>query len=59
MTDKYKVLEPFMDLEDINKHIYKVDDTYPRNGYTPNAKRIKELLGKDNKRKTALIAVVK
>ncbi|MBQ9607861.1 MAG: hypothetical protein IJV15_00280 [Lachnospiraceae bacterium] len=49
----YKVVYKFKDLED-NNHIYKVNDTYPRedaekDGYIPDKKRVKELMSKKNK----------
>lgn len=39
---KYMVLSEFADLQDGN-HIYRVDDEYPRKGYSPTDERVDEL----------------
>lgn len=44
----YKALIAFTDLAD-GKYRYKAGDTYPRAGYTPTEKRIKELSTTENK----------
>ena len=47
--EKYIVIyKIFKDLQD-KEHIYKKGDTYPREGYQPTQKRIKELASKNNK----------
>ena len=54
---KYRVLKDFTDLQD-NRYLYKVGDTYPRNGLTVTAERIAELAGKSNLRGMPLIEEV-
>ena len=54
----YKVIKSFTDLQD-KKHLYKVDDEYPRKGLKPTKGRIKELSGKDNRQGVPLIKEVK
>ena len=44
----YRVICRFADLQD-GSHIYEVGDMYPREGYEPALKRIRELLGDKNK----------
>lgn len=51
----YKVIAQFADLQDKN-HIYKVGETYPRDGHKPSAARIEELASSANKRGFPLIA---
>lgn len=53
----HRVIEKFVDLED-NHHIYEIGDVYPREGYSPKNKRIKELCSEKNKRKVPLIASI-
>lgn len=49
MSEKYKVVHSFKDLED-NNHIYiKNKDIYPRDGLEATKKRIKELTSNKNK----------
>ena len=55
---KYRVLKDFTDLQD-NRYLYKVGDTYPRNGLTVTAERIAELSGKSNRRGIPLIEEVR
>lgn len=50
----YRVIVPFKDLED-NGYVYQKGDTYPREGATPNKKRITELSTASNKRGHPLI----
>lgn len=50
----YKVIVPFMDLQD-NNHVYRKGNTYPRSGYTPTKKRISELSSGSNRRGVPLI----
>ena len=45
---KYKVISPFLDLED-GKHIYHEGDDYPYDGQTPSKRRIQQLSTKSNK----------
>lgn len=54
----FKVIELFRDLND-GGYLYKVGDTYPRKGFTPNPGRIEELSSSSNKRGTPLIVEVK
>jgi hypothetical protein len=44
----YKVIHSFKDLQD-NEHIYKVGDTYPRQGVHADKERINELKTAKNK----------
>ena len=50
----YKVIEYFTDLHD-KDHEYEVGDSFPREGITVSAERLKELVGSDNKRGLPLI----
>lgn len=54
----FRVIEFFTDLQDGN-HAYNVGDTFPREGVTATADRIKELSGTQNKRGIALIEEVR
>lgn len=54
----FRVIEFFTDLQDGN-HAYNVGDTFPRDGVTVTADRIKELSGTQNKRGIALIEEVR
>lgn len=54
----YKVIKFFTDLQD-HKHPYHEGDTFPREGVTVTAERLKELASKKNKRGVALIKEVK
>lgn len=45
---KYHVLENFRETPD-QMHLYKKDELYPREGYKPSEKRIKQLITDDNK----------
>lgn len=53
----YRVIKYFTDLQD-NNHAYRVGDIYPREGFAPSEKRVKELLSGENKRKVKLIEEV-
>ncbi len=53
----YKALEFFTDLQD-NNFAYKIGDVYPREGYTPSAERIAELVSCDNKRGNPVIGLI-
>lgn len=50
-----KVIKRFRDLED-NGHVYEVGDTFPHSGINVSEKRIKELMGTDNKIGVPLIS---
>jgi hypothetical protein len=50
----YKVIKMFTDLQD-NNYKYEIGDEYPRLGMKPSLARITELLGNENKQRTALI----
>lgn len=54
---KYRVLKDFTDLQD-NRYLYKVGDTYPRNGLSVTAERIAELSSKSNRQRVPLIEEV-
>lgn len=54
----YRVTEYFTDLQDGN-HAYNVGDTFPREGVTVTADRIKELSTSANRRGIALIEEVR
>lgn len=54
---KYKVIYPFLDLEDC-KHFYNIGHIYPRGNMKPKKKRIEELSSKDNKIGAKLIEEV-
>lgn len=51
----YKVVVTFTDLEDKNQHVYRVGDTFPREGVKVTKARLTELSSKRNKRKEVLI----
>lgn len=53
----YKVIQFFTDLQD-KGYAYRVGDTYPREGLTPSAARINELLNGTNRRHLKLIEEV-
>ena len=53
----YKVIYPFLDKMDGN-HFYRVGDTYPRDGYEPEEKRINHLRAKANPTGTSVIEYV-
>ena len=44
----YRVIHEFMDLQDEN-HIYRVGDTYPREGKETSLERATELMSNKNK----------
>lgn len=59
MSEKYKVVHSFKDLED-NNHIYiKNKDIYPRDGLEATKKRIKELTSNKNKVGKVLIEKIR
>lgn len=53
----YKVINRFTDLQD-NNYPYNVGDIFPHDGLTVNEKRLKELLGSNNKQHKPLIKFV-
>lgn len=53
----YKVISRFKDIIDHN-HIYEVGSVYPREGYTPDTKRVQELSSKENKIGEVLIEAI-
>lgn len=53
----YTVIRHFTDLQD-EGYKYKEGDTYPREGYTPSAERIKMLSTPNNRQRTVLIKAV-
>lgn len=53
----YKVIKYFTDLQDKN-HAYNVGDIFPREGLNVSQKRLKELLGPNNKQHKPLIEEV-
>ena len=44
----YKVIRPFKDLTDTDKHDYALDETYPRTGHKPSDDFIQGLLTGNN-----------
>jgi hypothetical protein len=52
----FRVLHPFWDMEDPEKTVYAIGDSWPRKGIKPTKKRIDELMGADNKIGCPLIA---
>lgn len=44
----YKVVNAFFDLEDNNRP-YKVGETYPRKGFSPDKKRLQALASEKNR----------
>lgn len=53
----YKVIKMFADLQDKN-HVYKVGDTFPREGLKVSDSRLAELAGNSNKQGVPLIEKV-
>lgn len=53
----YRVISAFTDLRD-NEHLYQAGDTYPREGTSPSAERVAELMGSYNLRGEPLIEKV-
>lgn len=53
----YRAIENFKDLLD-NGYKYRVGDSFPHSGYTPDKERIEELLSSNNKRGRAVIEEV-
>lgn len=54
----YKVIRFFYDMQDA-EHLYKVGDSYPREGVAVSDKRVAELLSNKNRLRQPVIAEVK
>ncbi|CYX77033.1 hypothetical protein HPA78_00410 [Streptococcus suis] len=54
----YKVIRPFKDLTDPNKHDYALDETYPRDGHKPSDDFIQGLLTGSNSAGSIFLATV-
>lgn len=54
---KYVVIKHFIDLQD-NNHSYVTGEEYPRAGFKPTKKRIRELTSPENRQGLPLIEAV-
>ena len=54
----YKVIRPFKDLTDPDKHDYALDETYPRAGHKPSDDFIQGLLTGSNSAGSIFLATV-
>ena len=54
----YKVIRPFKDLTDPNKHDYALDETYPRDGHKPSDVFIQGLLTGSNSAGSIFLATI-
>ncbi|HEM4100566.1 TPA: hypothetical protein U2C51_001455, partial [Streptococcus suis] len=54
----YKVIRPFKDLTDPNKHDYALDETYPRAGHKPSDEFIQGLLTGSNSAGSIFLATI-
>ncbi|HFI0771656.1 TPA: hypothetical protein ACGO60_000706 [Streptococcus suis] len=54
----YKVIRPFKDLTDPNKHDYALDETYPRAGHKPSDDFIQGLLTGSNSAGSIFLATI-
>ncbi|WP_074392312.1 hypothetical protein [Streptococcus suis] len=54
----YKVIRPFKDLTDPDKHDYALDETYPRAGHKPSDEFIQGLLTGSNSAGSIFLAAV-
>lgn len=54
---KYVVIKHFIDLQD-NNHSYVTGEGYPRAGFKPTKKRIRELMSSENRQGSPLIKAV-
>ena len=54
---KYVVIKHFIDLQD-NNHSYITGEEYPRAGFKPTKKRIRELMSSENRQGSPLIKAV-
>lgn len=55
---EHKVIYPFFDLQDKNRHVYRVGDSFPYEGEV-SEERIAELSGDNNALKRPVIETVK
>ena len=54
----YKVIRPFKDLTDPDKHAYALDETYPRAGHKPSDDFIQGLLTGSNSAGSIFLATI-
>lgn len=54
----YRVVHIFYDMEDKNKHVYRVNDIFPHDGRKISKKRLEELTSTKNKIGEVLIELV-
>ncbi|HEM6081664.1 TPA: hypothetical protein U2B95_000075 [Streptococcus suis] len=54
----YKVIRPFKDLTDPDKHDYALDETYPRAGHKPSDDFIQGLLTGSNSAGSIFLATI-
>lgn len=54
----YKVIRPFKDLSDPEKHDYALDDVFPRAGYSPSEDFVNGLLTGSNSAGSIFLALV-
>ena len=54
----YKVIRPFKDLTDPDKHDYALDETYPRAGHKPSDDLIQGLLTGSNSAGSIFLATI-
>ena len=54
----YRVVHSFFDMEDKNKHVYRVNDIFPHDGRKIAKKRLEELSSTKNKIGEILIELV-
>ena len=54
----YRVVHIFYDMEDKNKHVYRVNDIFPHDGRKISKKRLEELASTKNKIGEVLIELV-
>ncbi|MCG9864891.1 hypothetical protein [Streptococcus suis] len=54
----YKVIRPFKDLTDPNKHDYALEETYPRDGHKPSDDFIQGLLTGSNSAGSIFLTIV-
>ena len=54
----YKVIRPFKDLTDLDKHDYALDETYPRAGHKPSDDFIQGLLTGSNSAGSIFLATI-
>lgn len=54
----YKVIRPFKDLSDPEKHDYALDDVFPRDGHSPSEDFVNGLLTGSNSAGSIFLALV-